>query len=257
MVPIQVWMSGRDSCDRRAVHSTSTGICKMPLPRCLSLVWNSCPRRRWCSSKHCFPLLGGAAHPDSRGHLSAGNSELCMWCLPVKDAESCIVLCPCAKKSVWGPWSLQGPARRGVIYDSKADMGGHRSEGWKVKAVPGGSLIVHFQCVSRLQFYRWQLNQRSKWNSFIIKPLHFNLLQIAPVTAKWVTAKTVPWLVALPVNIISVSAHCSHPGQTCVCGCKAGLKWAGRAAYGKTRMEVERAEGIWRALYSCRPGRAV
>lgn len=60
----------------------------------------------------------------------------------LKDADSCIILCPCGSKSVWGPWSVQGPAGGGVIYNNKADVGGHRSKGIKMKAVPGGSLMV-------------------------------------------------------------------------------------------------------------------
>lgn len=45
------------------------------------------------------------------------------------------------------------------------------------------------------------------------------------------------------MNIISISAHCSHPGWAHTYACKTGLKWAGRAVYGEPRLEIERGWG--------------
>lgn len=158
VVPIQVWMSETGFCGRRVVHNTSTGICKMSAAKCslgsvfLSLTWDSCPKRLWCftvSAGTAFPFLGWQKRTFECWELWA------LHVIPV--CKGCKQLCS------------RGNESGGVIYNNKAEM----------KAVPGENLTI-FQCISRahscLQFYRWQLNQRWKLNSFIIKSLPLNFI---------------------------------------------------------------------------------
>lgn len=125
--------------DRRAVHNTNACICKMLMVRqpvaCSCPCCETSPKRARSSSRHYFSFT-------SRSGKDIWVLGALHMILSVKGADSCIILCPLGNKSARRPWSLQGPARGGVIYNNKADVGGHRSKGIKMKAVPWGALMA-------------------------------------------------------------------------------------------------------------------